>query len=102
RVPARRAFSSARTVSWTRCGRRSAPKMASSSATSFEDLPSEERSGALGAATLFLPDLDDAVLRARDRALNEQEVALRVDAVHREAHLRGALAAHPARHLLAL
>src|SRR5437763_6790480 len=102
RVPARRAFSSARTVSWTRCGRRSAPKTASSSATSFEDWPPDERSGALGAATLLLANLDDAVLRPRNRALHEQEVPLCVDAAHREADLRDVLAAEAARHLLAL
>ena len=39
RVPARRAFSSARTVSWTRFAFGSAPKTASSSVTSFAALP---------------------------------------------------------------
>src|SRR4029077_4490687 len=47
RVPARRAFSSARTVSWTRCGFTSAPKTRASSATCFDDVPSTVRMGAL-------------------------------------------------------
>src|SRR5581483_7738350 len=46
--------------------------------------------------------LDDAVLRARDGALDEQEVPLRVDRVHRQTGLRDALAAHAARHADAL
>src|SRR5205085_6615066 len=46
--------------------------------------------------------LHDAVLRARDGALDEQEVPLRIDVVHRQAELRDALAAHAARHLDAL
>src|SRR5438034_3093273 len=77
RVPARRALSSARTVSWTRCGLSSAPKIASSSVTCFDALPAASRTGALGAATLLLPDLDDAVLGAGDGAVDEQQVPLR-------------------------
>src|SRR5438445_7300976 len=50
RVPARSAFSSARTVSCTTCGFSSAPKMAASSVTSFDFLPAESSKGAFGAA----------------------------------------------------
>src|SRR6476469_3271105 len=71
-VPARRAFSSARTASWTRCGFTSEPNTPSSSVASRVDEPLIPRRGALGAATLLLPDLDDAVLGARHRALDEQ------------------------------
>ena len=52
RVPARAAFSSARTASCTRCGFSSAAKTASSSETSFFAPPS---TGALGAATSARP-----------------------------------------------
>src|SRR6185503_11281008 len=84
-VPARRAFISARTASWTRCGFTSDPKTPSSSAFSREDWPVTPSSGALGAATLLLSDLDDAVLRPRNRTPDEQEVALGVDRVHGQA-----------------
>ena len=46
--------------------------------------------------------LDEAVLRARDGALDEQQVLLGVDRVHRQPELGDALAAHPAGHLDAL
>src|SRR3954454_22470667 len=46
--------------------------------------------------------LHDAVLRAGDRALDEQQVPLGVDVVHRQSELRDALAAHAAGHLDAL
>src|SRR4051794_9086447 len=51
---------------------------------------------------LLLPDLDDAVLRARDGALDEQQVVLDVDVVDVQPHLGDALAAHAAGHLDAL
>ena len=98
RVPARCAFSSARTASCTRCGFTSTAKTASSSVTCFVP-PSV---GAFGAAITSAPDLDDAVLRARDGALDEQQVLLRLDRVHGEPDLRDALAAHPAGHADAL
>ena len=59
----------------------------------------------LGAATvahLLLSDLDEAVLRAGYGALDQQQVPLGVDRVHRQADLRHALAAHAAGHLHAL
>src|SRR5437764_173926 len=103
RVPARRAFSSARTVSCTRCGLSSAPKISDSSVTCFDSFPPPSRSGALGAAmSTLLPHHDEAVLRAWYGALDEEQVALRVDTVDRESHLRHALAAEPAGHLHAL
>src|SRR5207237_762895 len=46
--------------------------------------------------------LHEAVLRAGDCALDEQQVVLDVDVVDGETELRDALAAHPARHLDAL
>src|SRR5918993_324702 len=49
RVPARSPASSARIVSWTRCGLTSAPKIPASSVKSLDFLPAESRSGALGA-----------------------------------------------------
>src|SRR5262249_14316744 len=100
RVPARSAFSSARTASWTRCGLTSAPKTASSRTKSLAFLPVESSRGALMLAMrLLLPDLEQPALRAGYRALDEQQVALRVDRVDDEAELRAALAAHPAGHL---
>src|SRR5438552_4561441 len=93
RVAERASFSSARTVSWTRCGLTSAAKTPSSSVTVFCD-PS---TGALGAATvLVLSDLDDSVARAGHGALDEEQVPLRVDIVHGHPDLGDALAAHPA------
>ena len=73
-VPARCAFSSARTASWTRCGFTSAAKTASSSATSFA-LPPWRRAAVPWAPPLAA-HLDEPVLRARDRALDEQQVLL--------------------------
>src|SRR5207248_4637686 len=84
RVPARRAFSSARTASWTRCGLGSAPKIAPSRDTSFEDLPEASRSGALTAMAPVLPHLDEGVLRPRYGAFHEQQILLGVDLVHRQ------------------
>src|SRR5215208_2947408 len=102
-VPARRAFSSARTVSWTRCGLISTAKTAASSVRSFDFLPVESSTGALGAATaLVLSHFDDAVLGAGDGALDQQQVALGVDLVHGQPDLGAALTAHAAGHLLAL
>src|SRR5829696_40765 len=102
RVPARAAFSSARTVSCTRCALGSVPNTASSSVRLFADLPALSRTGALGAATAFvLPDLDKAVPGARHRALDQEEIPLRIDFVHLETDLRDALAAQAAGHLLA-
>src|SRR5439155_14902680 len=46
--------------------------------------------------------LHEAVLGARDRALDQQEVPLDVDVVHDQAELGDALAAHAAGHLDAL
>src|SRR3954451_2430945 len=46
--------------------------------------------------------LHDAVLGTGDCALDEQQVPLGVDVVHRQAELRDALAAHAAGHLDAL
>ena len=98
---ARCAFSSARTVSCTRCGLSSAPNTAASSATSLAGRAAEH--GCLRAAiSLDLPDLDDAALRARNRALDEQQVALDVDLVDDEPELGDAPRAHVAGHLLAL
>src|SRR5437763_12621694 len=75
RVPARSAFSSARTASWTRCGLTSAPKTASSSSKSFDLLPAASRRGALTPGMrLLLPDLEQAALRAGHGALHEQQV----------------------------
>src|SRR2546430_17166288 len=54
---------------------------------------------ALGATTLVLPYLDEAVLRPRHSPLDQQQVLLGVDLVHRQPDLRDALAAHPAGHL---
>src|SRR5215208_6499489 len=101
-VPARCAFSSARTASWTRCGFTSEANTPSSRAFSREDWPVTPRSGALGAATLLLPDLDDAVLRARNGALDQQQVLLGIDRVHDEPDLGRTLRAHLAGHLHAL
>ena len=50
-----RAFSSARTVSWTMCGFISAANTASSSVTSFAFLPAMSSRGAFGAATSGSP-----------------------------------------------
>src|SRR5207248_2520674 len=50
----------------------------------------------------LLADLDEAVLRARHRALDEQQVALEIGGVHREPDLRHALAAQAAGHAHAL
>src|SRR4051794_9510180 len=98
-VPARRAFNSARTASWTRCGLTSAPNVASSRSTLRALVPAP-RTGALTLATTgVLPDLDDAVLRAGDRALDEQQVVLGVDGVDPQTDLGDALAAHAAGHL---
>src|SRR5215213_4571192 len=70
-----------------------------SSVTCLPAFPALSRSGALGAATVrVLPDLDEAVLRARHRALEYEQVLLGLDAVHGEADLRDALATHPAGH----
>src|SRR6185437_5695009 len=121
RVPARSALSSARTVSWTRCGFTSAPKTSPSSVTCLVDLPAESRRGALGSVFVravelrsaalpdlvvlaagmgpLLPDLDDAVLRPRDRPLDEQQVVLGVDLVHLQADLGDALSAEASGHL---
>ena len=52
--------------------------------------------------SLLLSDLDDAVLRDRDGALDEEQVQLGVDAVDVEADLRHAAAAEPAGHPHAL
>ena len=46
----------------------------------------------------LLPDFDEAVLRARHRALDEQEAVLGVDLVHDEADLGHALATQPPGH----
>src|SRR5207249_8660463 len=110
RVPARCAFSSARTVSWTRCDFRSAANTSPSRVTCLAALPAGSRSGALTALAmvvvarvrLLLPDLDDAVLRAGDGALDEQQVLLGVDLDHLQAHLGDALAAEAAGHPHAL
>src|SRR2546423_1933258 len=103
RVPARRALSSARTVSCTRCGFTSAPKISASRVTCFAALPPPSSSGALGAAMgPLLSHLDETVLRAGNRARDEEQVLLRVDAVDREPDLRDALAAEAAGHLHAL
>src|SRR5436190_6781201 len=100
RVPARSALSSARTVSWTRWGFTSAPKTCASSVRSFDLFPSPSRTGALGAATAhLLAHFDQAVFRTGYRALDEQQVLLRVDRVDGQAYLRDALAAQPAGHL---
>src|SRR5829696_5626634 len=102
-VPARRAFSSARAVSWTRCGLMSTANTDASSVRSFDFLPVTSSTGALGAATtLVLSDLDDAVLRAGDGALDQQQIPLDVDLVHGQADLRAALTTQSAGHLLAL
>src|ERR1041385_8969572 len=103
RVPARSAFSSARTVSCTRCAFTSTPKMDSSSVTSFALVPAASSSGALGAAMApVLPDLEHPALGAGYGALHEQQIALRVDRVDDEADLRAALPAHAPGHLDAL
>src|ERR671923_62078 len=99
RVPARRAFSSARTVSCTRCGLRSAPKISDSSVTCLDAFPPPSRSGALGAAMrALLSNLDEAVFGAGNGALDEEQVPLHIDGVDREPDLRHALAAEPAGH----
>src|SRR5262245_20134372 len=46
----------------------------------------------------MLPDLEQAVLRARDGALHEQEVALDIDRVNREPDLGDAARAHVSGH----
>src|SRR5207237_7303435 len=100
RVRAGRAFSSARTASWTRCGLSSAPKISASRVTCFEAVPPPSSKGALGAAMRpLLPHLDEAVRRPGDGAADEEQVPLRVDAVHPQADLRHALAAEPPGHL---
>src|SRR5438105_7686923 len=95
RVAERASFSSARTVSWTRCGFTSAPKTPSSSVTLFE----EPRTWALGAATtLVLSHFHEPVLGPGDGALDQEQVPLRIDLVHRQPDLGDALAAHAAGH----
>src|SRR5207249_2197721 len=47
---------------------------------------------------VVLPDLDEGVLVSRHRALDEQQVPLRIGGVDRQADLRDPLAAHPAGH----
>src|SRR5262249_58078985 len=101
RVPARRAFSSARTASWTRCGLSSTPKTDASSETSLACLPAPSSRGALmvvAGMALLLSDLDDAVLRAGYRSLDQQQVHLGGDGVHVQAHLGDAAAAEAGRH----
>src|SRR5262245_35909168 len=99
RVPARSAFSSARTASCTRCGFTSAAKIDSSSSTSRVDFPFASRSGALAATVApVLPDLEQTALRAGHGALHEEQVALGVDRVDRQSDLRAALRAHVAGH----
>src|SRR5581483_7160588 len=96
-VPARSAFSSARTTSWTRWGFTSAPNRDSSSATCFEALPVASSRGALVLAMrALLPHLDDAVLRSRDGALDEEQPMLGIDVVDDEPDLRHALSAEAA------
>src|SRR3954468_10961440 len=95
RVAERASLSSARTVSWTRCGFTSAAKTASSSETLFW----EPRTGALGAATApVLSDLDNPVARTRHGALDQEQVPLRVDVVDGQPDLGDPLSAHPAGH----
>src|ERR671914_607980 len=98
-LPPRRELSSARTVSWTRCGFTSAPKTEASSDTSFDRLPAASRRATLGAATPLLPHLDDAVRRPGHGSLDEQEILLGVDRVDRKADLGHALASQAAGHL---
>src|SRR5262245_50854838 len=103
RVPARSAFSSARTASCTRCCLISAPKTDSSSSTSFAALPEASSTGALLAAMRHvLPDLEQAALGAGHGALDEQQPTLRVHRVDDETDLRAPLPAHPAGHPHAL
>src|SRR5256885_16115900 len=54
---------------------------------------------ALGATTLVLSYLDEAVLRPRHSPLDQQQVLLGVDLAHRQPDLRDALAPHPPAHL---
>ena len=99
-----RAFSSARTVSCTRCGLTSAPKTASSSVTSFAFLPAASSSGAFGAAISDLSSLISTrpffgpgtapLTSSRFRSASTSWTT-RPTCVH-------ALAAHPAGHLHAL
>src|ERR687885_1932376 len=88
-VPWRRAFSSARTDSWTGGPLKRAPNAASSRSTDFE--PPRTFALAIGA------HLHDAVAGAGDRAAQHQQVVARVDAHDLEAALRNALVAHLAR-----
>src|SRR5919197_2266792 len=74
--------------------------MRSSSVRSLAFLPSPSSTGALGAATLrLLSHFHEAVLRARDRPLDEQEVLLGIDRMDGQADLRDAFAAEAAGHL---
>ena len=59
-------------------------------------------SGDFALPLLRLPDLDDSVLGAGHRALDEEQALLRVDGVDRQAELRHADATHATRHLRAL
>src|SRR5437870_7293567 len=108
RVPARSALNSARTTSWTRCGLTSAPKTVASSVKSFAFLPAASRTGAFGAVPLLammrpvLSDLDERILGAGNRALDEEEVPLRINLVDDQPDLGLSLAAHAAGHLPSL
>src|SRR4249919_1523882 len=103
RVAERAEFCSARTVSCTRCGFTSAPKTSASSVRLLADFPPLSRTATLGAATvLVLSDLDDPVLGARHRALDQEQVPLRVDLVHGQPYLRDSLTAQAPGHLLTL
>ena len=102
RVPARCAFSSARTASCTRCGLTSAPNTAASSVTLLRGrrrrarVPSTQPS--VGASRISTMPL----FGPGNGALDEQQVALDVDLVDGEPELGDALAAHAAGHLHAL
>src|SRR4051794_91598 len=94
-VPRRRAFSSARAVSWTRPMLNASPKTFSSRST-VPDLP---MNGAVFFAIVLTlgPDLDDGALRAGDRAAHEQQVLVGDHVDDLEPALGDVLVAHLAR-----
>ena len=93
-VPARAAFISARTVSWTRCGFSSTAKTDSSRETSFARAADD---GCLGSRHHALTISRSPLFGPGNGAPDEQEVALDVHLVDDEPRLRDARAAHAAR-----
>src|SRR3954454_16071626 len=95
-VPRRRAFSSARAVSWTRPMLNSSPKTFSSRFT-VPDLPPMYGAVFFAIASGLRPDLDDGALRAGNGAAQQDQVLVRDDVDDLEAALGDSLVAHLAR-----